>query len=148
MNRHVIDASVIVKWYIEENDSDKADSIRTGFVKKEIELLCPSLLPFEVLNALRYSGLFNKGDLKKAGESLENYPFTYHAISGEHQARMLELAMDHDFSIYDAAYIALAMKEKIKLLTADDKIKKKLPDKLKGTVMMLSEISLPISEEK
>ncbi|MEX2728964.1 MAG: type II toxin-antitoxin system VapC family toxin [Candidatus Sigynarchaeum springense] len=140
MKRYIIDASVIVKWYIEENDSDKAEIVRTGFVKKEIELLCPNLLPFEVLNALRYSGLFNKRDLKTAGESLENYPFTYQAISGEHQARMLELAIDHEFSIYDAAYIALALKEKAILLTADDKIKNKLPGKLKGAVMMLSEI--------
>lgn len=139
----MVDASVIVKWYIEEDDSDKADSIRTGFVMKEIELLCPYLLPFEVLNALKFSGLFTKNDLKKAGESLEHYPFTYRAISGEHQAKMLDLAMDHEFSIYDAAYIALAMREKVKLLTADDKMKRKLPDKLKETVTGLSEIALP-----
>ncbi len=137
----MIDASVIVKWYIEENDSGKAESIRFGFVKREIELLCPYLLPFEVLNALKYSGLFNKVDLRTAGESLENYPFTYQAISGEHQAIMLDLAIDHDFSVYDAAYIALALKEKVTLLTADGKIKKKLPDKLKGTVEMLSEFA-------
>jgi predicted nucleic acid-binding protein len=142
LRRNVIDASVIVKWFIEENDSDKAESIRIEFVKKQIELICPYLLQFEVLNALKYSNLFNKTDLKTAGESLENYPFTYTAVSGEHLARMLELALDHEFSIYDAAYIALALKEKVTLITADDKMKRKLPDTLKKTVMTLSEISL------
>ncbi|HME54430.1 MAG TPA: type II toxin-antitoxin system VapC family toxin [Candidatus Lokiarchaeia archaeon] len=138
MDRYIIDASVIVKWFIEEDESDKAEAIRVAFIKKEMELICPLLLQFEVLNALKYSGLFSKSDLMVAAESLENYPFTYQTIKGDDQAKMVEIAMDHDFSIYDSAYLSLAIKENEHIITADDKIIKKLPANLKHLVTSLS----------
>ncbi len=138
MKRFVIDASVIVKWFIEEGGSDKAEDIRVAFIKKEIELICPLLLQFEVLNALKYSGLFTKAELLVAAESIENYPFTLQVIKGEAQAKMVEIAVDHELSMYDAAYIALAITEKEVLVTADDKIGRKLPAGWKGVVKPLS----------
>ena len=136
--RYIIDASVIVKWFIEESESDKAEAIRVAFIKKELELICPFLLQFEVLNALKYSGLFNKQDLVIAAEALENYPFTYLSIKGDEQSKMVEIAMDHDFSIYDSTYLSLALHENARLITADEKNIKKLPASLKSIITSLS----------
>ena len=44
----VIDASVVVKWFIEENDSDKALLLRDRFIDGKVELYIPILLYFEV----------------------------------------------------------------------------------------------------
>jgi predicted nucleic acid-binding protein len=138
MARYVIDASVIVKWFIEENGSENAESIRVAFVSGDMELVCPHLLQFEVLNALKYSGLFTKAELSTAAESLANYPFSFHALKNDAQAKMIELAMDHDLSIYDASYLALAIVNGTNLVTADEKIEKKLPTSLKNVIKPLT----------
>ncbi|MBN1802548.1 MAG: type II toxin-antitoxin system VapC family toxin [Candidatus Lokiarchaeota archaeon] len=75
MKRVIIDASVVVKWFIEEEGSEIARTIRDKFVEGKIEFIVPSLLYFEVLNALKYSKLFPLNELNDAGESLENYGF-------------------------------------------------------------------------
>jgi predicted nucleic acid-binding protein len=75
MKQIVIDANVVVKWFIEEGNSTKARILRDKFIGKEIKLITPSLLYFEVLNALKYSKLFNQAELNDAEESLENYGF-------------------------------------------------------------------------
>ncbi|MHA1846402.1 MAG: type II toxin-antitoxin system VapC family toxin [Promethearchaeota archaeon] len=138
MKHYIVDASVIVKWFIDENDSEKAEILREAFVKKKVEIICPSLLQFEVLNALKYSNLFNKDDLVIAAEALEAYPFTVQQIKGKIQERMISLALDHDLSIHDAAYVSLAIEGNKQLVTADEKIKEKLPEKLKDHVIPLS----------
>jgi predicted nucleic acid-binding protein len=138
VKRYVVDASVVVKWFIEEDGSERAENIRVAFIKKEVELICPSLLQFEVLNALKYSGLFTKAELLVAAESIENYPFTRQVIKGDVQAKMVEVAVDHDLSMYDAAYVSLAISEKEPLVTADEKLQKKLPATLESIVKSLS----------
>ena len=52
MKQIVIDANVVVKWFIEEKNSTKARILRDKFIGKEIKLITPSLLYFEVLNNL------------------------------------------------------------------------------------------------
>ena len=54
----VVDASVVAKWYLEEEYTEKALKLRDMHVNGEIELTAPELLLFEVLNAIRYSRFF------------------------------------------------------------------------------------------
>ncbi len=127
----VLDASVIVKWFIDENDSDKAEIIKEQFINEKINIIIPSLLYYEVLNTLKYSKLFNIDELNLVGESIENYGFKAVVIKDEIREKMVEIAIKHDISIYDASYIALAEKFNTQLITADEKISKKLPKNLK-----------------
>ena len=127
----VLDASVIVKWFIDENDSNKAEIIKEQFINEKINIIIPSLLYYEVLNALKYSKLFNLDELNLVGESIENYGFKAIVIKDEIREKMVEIAIKHDISIYDASYIALAEKFNTQLITADEKISKKLPKNLK-----------------
>jgi len=60
----VVDASVVAKWYLEEEYTEKALKLRDMHVNGEIELTAPELLLFEVLNAIRYSGVFPVGELR------------------------------------------------------------------------------------
>ena len=48
----VLDASVVAKWFIEEENTEKAIeiTIRDKFVRGEIEVLAPSLLIYEIRN--------------------------------------------------------------------------------------------------
>jgi predicted nucleic acid-binding protein len=140
MNEIVIDASVIVKWFIEEIDSDKARFLRDEFISGKIELTVPSLFYFEVLNALKYSQLFEPSELDNAGESLENYGFKIITIKDDFRKHMIKVAVDHEMSIYDAAYLGLSIGLNKIYCTADEKIIKKLPPLLKKNVKNLKQV--------
>ncbi|MCF2139244.1 MAG: type II toxin-antitoxin system VapC family toxin [Candidatus Lokiarchaeota archaeon] len=137
----IVDASVIVKWFIDENNSDKAEKIKEQFVNEEINIIIPSLLYYEVLNALKYSKLFNVRELNLVGESLENYGFDVFAIKDEIREKMVEISLNFDVSIYDASYIALADKFNTQMVTADEKFSKKLPKNLKHLILALKDYS-------
>ncbi|MBD3189484.1 MAG: PIN domain-containing protein [Candidatus Heimdallarchaeota archaeon] len=139
MLSYVIDASVVTKWYIEEKHSHFANRIREAYILGKISLIAPSLLNYEILNALKYSNLFNASDLNVVGESLEKYGIVLYSIEGKVRERMIELAVNHDLTIYDAAYLALALENRIQLLTADTKIKRKIPKPIKETILHIKQ---------
>ncbi len=136
----VIDASIVVKWFIEEMNSDKARLLRDKFIEGKIDLVVPSLLYFEVLNALKYSELFESSELDDAGESLENYGFNVITIKEDIRKHMIKIAVDHKLSIYDASYLALSLGLGKIFCTADEKIVKKLPSTLKKKVKILKQV--------
>ena len=53
MEKAVVDASVVVKWFVSEDNTPESLSLRDAFVGNQIDLFAPSLMPFEVVNALR-----------------------------------------------------------------------------------------------
>ncbi len=59
----VVDASVIVKRYLEEEYQREALLIRDRYTEGAIFLHAPALLPYEVLNALRYGNVYNAEEL-------------------------------------------------------------------------------------
>ena len=140
MSEIVIDANVVVKWFIEENDSDKARFLRDKFIEGKIELIIPTLLYFEVLNALKFSQLFDPSELDNAGESLENYGFKVITVKNEIREHMIKVAVDYDMSIYDASYLGLSIVLGKTFCTADEKIIKKLPSRLKKHVKSLKQV--------
>ena len=54
MERIVVDASVVVKWFVPEKDTGKALKLRDLYIRGDVELLSPTLLYYEVSNALRH----------------------------------------------------------------------------------------------
>ena len=61
----VVDASLAVKWLVEEDDSDKAHAALQSWVAQDITRIAPHLMPFEVANALHrrvLRGELNVGD--------------------------------------------------------------------------------------
>ncbi len=61
----VVDASLAVKWLVEEDDSDKAHAALQSWVAQDITRIALHLMPFEVANALHrrvLRGELNVGD--------------------------------------------------------------------------------------
>ena len=81
--------------------------------------------------------MFDLDELNSVGESIENYGFNIIMIRDEIREKMIEFAINHNISIYDASYIALAEKFNTQLITADEKIVKKLPKNLKLLILNL-----------
>ena len=126
MERIVVDASIVVKWFINEQYSDLALTIRDRFVDGQLELLAPDLLHYEVLNALKYSNFFSKDNLANAATSLENYGIIQFPLIGDYAQKVVKLAEVYNLSIYDAAYIGLTDILDVCVYSAD----KKLVDKI------------------
>jgi len=61
----VVDASVVAKWFLEEEYSGKALQLRDDYARGLLTVAAPSLLEYEVLNALKYSGAYSARELKE-----------------------------------------------------------------------------------
>src|SRR5213594_2608255 len=118
----VVDASVVVKWFVDEEGSSRARVLMEDFSAQDVELHAPALLPFEVLNALRYHPGFTGERLLSVQATLERFAVREYALRGEYGRRALHLAVSDDLAIYDASYLALARELGVKLVTADDSL--------------------------
>jgi predicted nucleic acid-binding protein len=120
----VIDASVVIKWYVPEANYEAARAMRTG----ETALAAPDLLFAETANILWK--LVHRGEMtaSRAIEIIAEVaaaPFI--TISNESLAQdALDLAIATGLTAYDASYVALAMRIDKILITADEKLVRKL----------------------
>ena len=118
----VLDASVAVKWFNVEPLREKALIIRDRYVNGEIELIAPDLLYYEVANALRYNPRFGIEEVKSALKALEDLSIITYDFEGELREKAVELAYRFGITIYDAAYVALAVIRNAPLYTADKEV--------------------------
>lgn len=103
----VADASVIVKWFVEEKHSEQALRLRDDQVEQRIRIVVPSLAGYEVLNTLLYSGSFGVEGLVEASGALEGYQFLEVSMSGRGAEEALRIALDYGVTVYDAAYLSI-----------------------------------------
>ncbi len=138
MRIYVIDASVVVKWFIEEQFSEKALSLRDDHVNGAILLHAPYLLIYEVMNALRYSQAFSEDELKKLGDAILNYRIQFHPPSTDFLSIAINVALSYNVTIYDSSYVALGWLLGADVITADEKLVKAV----QHAVLPVSVISL------
>lgn len=116
----VVDASVVVKWYIPEQHHEQARDLRDAYLDGRHELFAPSLLPFEVVNALKYSDHFDSEQLTTASTTLPEYGITL--LSYRKVGPVAEVATELDITLYDASYLALATTTEAIVYTADSRL--------------------------
>jgi predicted nucleic acid-binding protein len=120
MRKYVIDASLAVKWYssFREDDLIKADNFLNMYMKGGCKLVAPSLISYELANALRFNPNFNYKDVIRAMKDFFELQISIEAPSG-YIDHAIKLAFDYSLTIYDAIYAALAQLSGIPLITAD-----------------------------
>ncbi len=142
MQQLVVDASIVVKWFIREKLSDLALQLRDSFVDGQFKLFSPSLLHYEVLNALKYSKLFLTSELELAATSLENYGIILVPLNGSYAQTVVNLALKYDVSIYDAAYVGLADILDIQAYSADQKLISKVSKDYARSFLFLEDLQI------
>lgn len=119
------DASVGVKWVVEEPDSDKARYVRDLTLGGTVRLVVPTLFYYEVANAVRYSDLAGPEEeeelLRKVhaadlGEVPPERDRMLHAVARAHQIGC---------TVYDAAYLVVAEELPGVVVTADARFARK-----------------------
>ena len=137
--RLVVDASVAVKWLIEEEGSDAANRL----FEPGNELFAPRLMASEVGNALwRMVGMGQlqrgrAGALAGAISQMAVYWMDDQDVSAD--AVRMALALEH--SVYDCVYLALAHRIGATVVTADAKFAYALAEtEHSGAVEMLDRL--------
>ena len=115
----VVDSSVVVKWFSEEEKTSEAVSLRNSHVEGHLSLLTTPLLLCEVANALRYKPDYDPGKFDDAMRQLVRLHLDENPIDSQLLSRSGEIAFKCDVTIYDAVPVALATLKKTKCITAD-----------------------------
>lgn len=116
----VPDASVVVKWFVPERHHEPARDLRDDYLEGHHDLVAPALLPFEVLNALRYSRFPDEERLTVAAEAMVEYDIELRPFG--RPGSVAERAVDFDITIYDASYLAVAAAADGSAYTADERL--------------------------
>jgi predicted nucleic acid-binding protein len=140
VNTLVIDASIAVKWVVEEDGTAAALALR-----QRARLIAPELLVAECANILwkkvRRNQLLKQEALLAArllqGAEIELLP-TRSLLESATQ-----LAIEIDHPAYDCVYLALAVKNKCQFVTADERFLRKLH---RGRERMLRDKAILLSE--
>jgi len=117
VSAYVLDASVVVKWFLPEPLSEAARRLR----KADLECHSPDLLLLETCNALWKHVVRGKLEIsvaKEAVEALAAAPVSLWEASVLF-ANAFELALGTGRSVYDCTYLALAIRRDHPLVTAD-----------------------------
>jgi predicted nucleic acid-binding protein len=122
----LLDTSVAVKWFVPEEDSEKALSLRRAQEDRELQLYAPEVLLMELANALRYSSEFSAGEIIEALETLFELNILLMPFSLDALNLAVTLSMEHDLAVYDAYFLALAQALEIPLITADRRMLSRL----------------------
>ena len=118
MNGYVVDASVAVKWMVEEDLSSESASL----LDAGLTLQAPELLFAEAANALW--AMHRRGDidgdaLADAIDLLRAAPIATPLPMRQLAAAATRLATDLRHPVYDCFYLALAIHEQHPVVTAD-----------------------------
>jgi predicted nucleic acid-binding protein len=119
----VIDAGVAVKWFISEEDSAIAHQLLTRYLQGMDTAIAPDLLVSECGNV--FWRRCRQGDLtpEEANESLADLlTLNIPLVSASSLAQTsLQLALQHQRTMYDSLYLALAQERDCPLMTADER---------------------------
>ena len=120
MSRHVVDASVVIKWFVEEIHADQARKLQDD----QYELVAPDLLWPESGNILwkkvqRAELMADEARLIYAG--LDEQPIHIFPSSLVLEPA-LEIALETGRTVYDSCYLALAVLTECQLVTADQRL--------------------------
>ncbi len=122
----ILEASVVVKWFSEEEYTDKALAIREKIRVGEERVLVPDLLLYELANALKYNPSFDANDVSDALTSIFDMDLDIVTPIPEIINSAVTLAFEHNITVYDAFYIALAKEIELTFITADRRLSERV----------------------
>lgn len=115
----VIDNSVVCGWLLASQATPYSESIAQRLLVETA--MAPALLPLEYSNVLRSACRKGKLSAALAQQALVDLAQLPIRIDPRpfHPVDLLELALRHDLTTYDACYLDLAIRERIPIATQD-----------------------------
>jgi predicted nucleic acid-binding protein len=125
---YVIDASVLVKWFLyqKEADRDRALALRELHISGRSIIYIPQLALLEVLNAVRFAPKAKEEDGEMALEAVRDLHLEVKPPEYDVLRKANAIAWAYKTTIYDALYVAHAEQVGYPLITADETMIRKL----------------------
>lgn len=117
-----LNTSVIIKWFTNEENTDRSIEYRDRHIDREIEIIEPDLLLYEISNALRYNPNFKEIDVMNALESIFDLGIEIITPTRKLLYDTIEISYKYDITGYDATYIALSNELSGNFITSDKKL--------------------------
>lgn len=118
----VLDCSVALAWIMPDEDDPRADAVLDR-LRDEVAVV-PTLWPLEVGNVLLMGirrSRITESEAAQAIHDLRALPIEIDRKTHEHTFdKTSELALQHRLTLYDAAYLELAVRRKLQLSTLDE----------------------------
>jgi predicted nucleic acid-binding protein len=124
----VLDTSVILKWYKEEEYTEIAVKLKRDLVEGLNNVIVPDLILYEMANVLRLAEGFNEDLIKKSLESFIDLEVDIVIPTMEIIELAVKLSYDYKIAVYDAVFIALAKLVNGIFVTADKKLYEKVKE--------------------
>jgi predicted nucleic acid-binding protein len=146
VTRAVVDASVAAKWCLPadyEPFTRQAENLLGSYQNGEVDLFVPDLFWPELANVLWKGVWKGKTDLVRAETAYSKVAqLEMPTIPSRDLApKALQLAIQHQRTVYDCIYIALALVSDADLITADERLANalaaRLPVKWLGAIDLL-----------
>ncbi|MBW2312203.1 MAG: type II toxin-antitoxin system VapC family toxin [Deltaproteobacteria bacterium] len=148
MKSFVVDASVVLKWYLpDEQGVEQALYLLEEFVEGKVTLHAPDLIDYEFTNAMWVAGQMGRINLEARNDAVNNFLSIEIAKTNikEFSKGLLMLATKHNRSCYDAAYLALSDLMKAPLVTGDKRLFNAVKDSV-SSLIWIEDIELSARE--
>ncbi|MBI4066136.1 type II toxin-antitoxin system VapC family toxin [Candidatus Gottesmanbacteria bacterium] len=121
----VIDASVALKWFHKEKDSELANLILSNQQKGDISIAAPDLLLVEVANAIATKSAISTAGLAHSLRKLRKMDIRFYRMEQEIVFAAAREAKKYKTSVYDMLYAQFARMLGTELITADEQFVRK-----------------------
>jgi predicted nucleic acid-binding protein len=120
----VLDASTALAWCFRDEGGDRATQVLEGL--QEGEDVVPKILTLEIANGLLTAERRGRLDAANAGEAMALLLSLPIVVEPAERSRDFNatwrLARTHGLSAYDAAYLELAIRLRLPLMTLDERL--------------------------
>lgn len=121
MTPWIVDASLAMNWYLaDEQDRDYSISVFAALSQRK--LLVPSLWIYEISNVLLVAqrrSRISEDRIRYVLETLTDFNLQIDVVAPESALRLNRLAFRHELTVYDAAYLDLALRSCAPIATKD-----------------------------
>ena len=119
--QYVVDASVAIKWFADEEKSDIARSLLRNVELKTIRIFAPDILLYEIGNALGKGKHFERQDIVDALDLVLDSSVEVRNLDRLLIAQSTSFMERYRLTFYDASYAALAYTLDIPLISENPK---------------------------
>ena len=118
----VLDASVLLKWFIEEQGSQAALELKRRYLDGELIIVIPDLALYEIPNVLRFKRRIPESEVKAVMHAFWMLSLEIVAPTLSLLNEAIHLSFMTGLSLYDCTYAASAKELKATLITADKEL--------------------------
>lgn len=135
----VLDTSVLLKWFHQPGESHvgEALALKSAYEVGTLKIILPDLAIYELGNALRHKSRLRAIDVSRLIDALWRLEPTIIPIDRLNSLKVIEIAYRYGLTVYDAAFLSLALEAEVPLITAD----RKLYDKASDHVILLESLA-------